>query len=337
MKRLPRLGRGLLTLYVALALGWLVAWRRWGDRNGLLYLVNSLAFWILGSGWLAGGLLSRSRPWLGLLISETFLFFWIRRYFWMFVRRLPEPRREAGADPVVRILSANLLKKNRDFSPIIAYLQSDPVDVAVFQEMSDATGRRMGEALRARYPYRYWLSHTKARMGLGVFSRIPITVEDHRSVGLSGPFALRLRVHHGDRAFILYNLHLISPMYDHPRLDWDRLLLIRRHQIRRILDDARTQARPVVLMGDWNATEGSDVHAQARADFRDAWAAAGRGPGWTWPHNLEPHMSLAMRPFLRLDHVFCSRELEIVEVQVVKLESGSDHSPMRFSVRIPSV
>ena len=107
--------------------------------------------------------------------------------------------------------------------------------------------------------------------------------------------------------------------------------------MRCLLEDAQAQDSPVLLMGDWNTTEGSDIYKQVSAIFQDGWALAGLGPGWTWPHNLEPYFRLKARPMLRLDHSFCSHDLEVLAAQVLPVKGGSDHSPLLLTLRLPAV
>lgn len=338
MALLRHLYHGLLSAYLVLALVWFILWKTLGDRNGILYLLHSLAFWILGGAWLASWLrFARSAPWLAFLLNDILGLVWLRHYAWMLWRRLPDPRPHART-PVLRILSANLLKKNRDLRGMCRYLQQQPVDIAVLQEVTADAIATLCTPLRNRFPHQYWTAHPLSRMGLGVLSRHPLVLEGRWSLPLGGPFGLRLRVVRPDQDLILYNVHLISPLYVQADRNLDQLLVQRNHQSRQLLDDAREargHGESVVLMGDWNTTEGSEIHRQARRLFRDGWATAGIGPGWTWPHNLEPHMSMPARPFLRLDHAFCSHDIEVVQAQVVQ-PMGSDHSPLLLSIRLPA-
>ena len=329
-----RLYRGALSVYLALAIAWCATWKIVGDRNGALYLLNSLACWLLGGAWLASWLrFARSAPWLAVALSEIFGWIWLRHYHWMFWRRLPDPE---GRAPAIRVLSANLLRKNRDFTALARVLRQQPVDVAAFQEVNRTSVTQIFAPLRDAYPFQYWISNTKSDMGLGVMARRPITLERRWALNLGGTYGLRFRLHLEDRTLLLYNMHLLSPLYNLKAADIDRLLTYRNHQMARILEDAQAQREPVLLIGDWNTTEGSDIYRTARNLFQDCWAEAGRGPGWTWPHNLEPHGPWRFWPCLRLDHAFCSRELEVTEARVLSQPMGSDHSPLLLTLRLPA-
>ncbi len=333
---LQRCYRHLLSLWLILALTWLALWKTLGDRNGWLYLLNSLAFWILGSAWLSVWLRFGFRaPWWVLLLNKGLGLIWFRHYAWMFMRRLPSPRGDAGPAPELQVLSANLLKKIRTVKPLIRYVQTHEPDVVLCQEVTRHAVDELEEHLPDQYPYRYWMADPLSQLGLGVFSRLPLVLEDRWSTGLTGPFALRLRVRVAGQVLVLYNVHLLSPLFDGNGADGNLLLVMRNRQVQDILADANARSEPVLMMGDWNTTEASDIYQTIRRQFRDCWAEAGLGPGWTWPHNLEPHSRLGARPFLRLDHAFCSSELEITEAQVVTQPMGSDHSPVVYTVRLP--
>ena len=40
---------------------------------------------------------------------------------------------------------------------------------------------------------------------------------------------------------------------------------------------------------------------------------------------------------LRLDHSFCSHDLEVLAAQVLPVKGGSDHSPLLLTLRLPAV
>lgn len=73
---------------------------------------------------------------------------------------------------------------------------------------------------------------------------------------------------------------------------------------------------PGLLMGDFNTQpDGSPLSVVARAGLRDAWAAAGSGPGYTMP---------SREPRVRIDYIFVTAEIDIRSVRVVPTDA-SDH------------
>lgn len=333
---LRRAANWLLGLWIIAAAIWAVIWKLLGDRNGNLYLVNSFALWILGSAWLASWLRTiLGGSWWSLPLGEGLGVLFLRHYAWLISRREPASDRSDSASRELRVVTANLLKKSRDLTSTAQAFRTHQVDVAVLQEVTSDAFESLRRPLQTSHPWSYWISNPQARLGLGVVSRWPVAVEQQWSVGITGPYCLRLRLLVDGESLLVYNMHLVSPLYDHPRMSADRSLAIRTHQMDTVLEDALAQDDPILLMGDWNATEGSDIYRRVRALFVDVWAEYGQGPGWTWPHNLEPHIGWPFRPCLRLDHAFCSRELDLGQPQVLDIDAESDHSPVLVPLHWP--
>lgn len=89
--------------------------------------------------------------------------------------------------------------------------------------------------------------------------------------------------------------------------------------VRRFIDEARVEGKPVIVAGDLNDWCGSDcLNVLMRNDLKDAWWEGGCGFGWTY---FGWHMRL------RLDHILYSDDLELVDVKVVDSDL-SDHKPL---------
>lgn len=85
---------------------------------------------------------------------------------------------------------------------------------------------------------------------------------------------------------------------------------------------------PVVLLGDFNAVRRSRVYRMAADRLKDAQAAVGGRPRRTFP---------ARMPLLRIDHVFCSPCIEVLDVHVPRsllARVASDHLPLVVDFRV---
>ena len=85
---------------------------------------------------------------------------------------------------------------------------------------------------------------------------------------------------------------------------------------------------PVLLMGDFNDSPISVVHRRLRRHFVDAYSAAGKRWG--------PTFKLGPIP-LRLDHIYCSRNIRVLECRVRHDEvtrAASDHRPVIASLEL---
>ena len=130
----------------------------------------------------------------------------------------------------------------------------------------------------------------------------------------------------------LYSVHLRTPrqgLYAARReaLDgvdeWERNIDDRMAQARDLAASIRTATRPVILGGDFNASESSlVVRALLETGVRDAFSAAGFGFGYTYGHAARPGFS-----FLRIDHVFVSRDIGVADCDAGGRE-GSEHRPV---------
>lgn len=89
--------------------------------------------------------------------------------------------------------------------------------------------------------------------------------------------------------------------------------------VRRFVEEAQTQRKPVIIAGDLNDWCGSDcLNTLMGDDLKDAWWEGGNGFGWTY---FGWHLRL------RLDHILYSDKLELVDVKVIDSDL-SDHKPL---------
>ncbi len=110
----------------------------------------------------------------------------------------------------------------------------------------------------------------------------------------------------------------------------------RRYQRRRMLSDAILLSEelhhPVVLMGDFNDRPLPVVHTELRQHFVDAFRTTGKRRGATFRYG-------PLR--LRLDHIYVSREIRVVECGVSRRGAAgvaSDHRPLfaEIEMRTPA-
>ncbi|GFO65986.1 endonuclease/exonuclease/phosphatase family protein [Geomonas paludis] len=89
-------------------------------------------------------------------------------------------------------------------------------------------------------------------------------------------------------------------------------------------------SHPVVLCGDFNAMAGSPVYRLLTRQLHDVQRGLkGRLPRGTWPSQL---------PFMRIDHMFVSRELKVRQVWVPRTpltRVASDHLPLVVTLELP--
>lgn len=81
----------------------------------------------------------------------------------------------------------------------------------------------------------------------------------------------------------------------------------------------------VIVCGDFNDSPISPTRRKLTRELTDVYTAVGRGPGWTYrQHGIN----------VRIDHIFCSPDLEPVSVSIDRNTTFSDHFPMTATLRM---
>jgi endonuclease/exonuclease/phosphatase (EEP) superfamily protein YafD len=89
-----------------------------------------------------------------------------------------------------------------------------------------------------------------------------------------------------------------------------------------------SQKGPVLIVGDFNATEHSLVYKQLKdSGLRSAHDDRGRGYAMTWPNGTLPI------PPIRIDQAFLSPDVECLDIRE-GVGEGSDHKPLIVDVRL---
>ena len=132
-------------------------------------------------------------------------------------------------------------------------------------------------------------------------------------------FELRTVHFESPRAGLLAARHEGAGGVDAWRANLDERLL----QSRALTASLADAKRPLIVAGDLNAAESSDVVGQLLgAGLRDAFSAGGSGYGYTYGHTLRPRFS-----FLRIDHILVSPQVT-VHGAFIGTADASDHRPV---------
>jgi endonuclease/exonuclease/phosphatase family metal-dependent hydrolase len=112
--------------------------------------------------------------------------------------------------------------------------------------------------------------------------------------------------------------------------DWQRNYADRLLQAHALAHDLPDRPRPLVVAGDFNAVDASPVMHMVRASgLRDAFAAAGRG--WGFTHG---HAERSIGSFLRIDHILVSPDLGVAD-SFVGGSRASAHRPVIADLILP--
>jgi endonuclease/exonuclease/phosphatase family metal-dependent hydrolase len=155
-------------------------------------------------------------------------------------------------------------------------------------------------------------SQDRIQYGTAILSRFPITDWEntylYNTPGQEQRGLLHAAIDVRGRNFDFYCTHLAASSQT------DRI-----QQAQQIVDLIEDDD-PAVLVGDFNATPDAPEIGTLRAAYTDAWSAAGRGDGSTYP---------AEDPSKRIDMIFGSRDVQPVRTRVVHSDPvASDHLPL---------
>jgi len=229
---------------------------------------------------------------------------------------LAKPRAESCNGPTLTVATANVRYSNQDHGRFLAWLDAEPADLVVVQEVTAAWAHDL--AARRGYRYRHVLTREDP-YGIAILSRWPLEAVSLVDLAGDGRPSLGAVVAVDGRRLQVYGLHTHWPITPSLARARDEAL----HVAAALARDATL---PVVLLGDLNLTPYSPPFDRLLGDsgLRDVM----QGQGWqpTWRAGFWP---LA----LRIDHVLVSSDL-CVEDATVGPAVGSDHRPVLARLRL---
>ena len=219
------------------------------------------------------------------------------------------------AGPVFTVATANVQYSNTRPEAFRAWLETQPADFLVIQEVTEAWAKELES--QTTYPYRH-LVPREDPYGLALLSRRPlesVTLVDLAGDGLPSLAGI---VDAGGQRIRFLGLHTHWPLTP-------ALAAARDEALQGAAQLASAADLPVVLLGDLNLTPYSPGFDRLldQAGLRDAMQGRGWRPTWLagfWP--------LA----LRIDHVLVSSGL-CVEHAGVGPSIGADHRPVVARLR----
>jgi endonuclease/exonuclease/phosphatase (EEP) superfamily protein YafD len=243
-------------------------------------------------------------------------------------------RVHAGRDTVpMTVLTYNLHSEREALTPMADVIGNANADVVALQELSPEAARAFVEAYGERYPYRalHPAPFHNVR-GQGVLSRYPI-LEDSYWVADLGQQRVVLDV--GGTRVTLYNVH--PP---HPFVATEKGMRVDVRRRSGVTDDilrrAASDTAPVILAGDFNMTDQTEVYAHVAAWYRDTYREVGWGLGFTFPEPLDSGLRSLVPPLARIDYIFHDETVLSLAARVWPTSGGSDHHPVWVQLAIPS-
>jgi vancomycin resistance protein VanJ len=224
----------------------------------------------------------------------------------------------SGAIPIT-VMTWNIASWSGRFDEKIALMIESGAAVIALQEVNPDLAASSAAALAEAYPYQALHPDPATVRGTALFSRHPI-VEDEYFTTRNG--IQRSVIEVGQQRVVIYNVHVAYPL---SRTGFNA----RREEVDWLLRMADSETAPVLLLGDFNLTDRSDPYKTITAQFEDAFAVAGTGPGFTFAAGYVPGIGVPLPgwigPLMRIDYIFYDSAFEITRAIVAGDSLGADH------------
>ncbi|MGA7826391.1 MAG: endonuclease/exonuclease/phosphatase family protein [Geobacteraceae bacterium] len=247
-------------------------------------------------------------------------------------------RPEMSGTTAIRIMTCNAKYGKRDVTPLIDDMIRYKPEVVVLQDMLKPLSGPLENFFREWHVY----SHGQ----YVIASRFPLFEPERLKISFPGEkhSCLRFRVHIGGSIVTFYNVHLKTPregLNAFRRIKrrptylpkaisrFENNVEARLIQARTLIKYLRQEQGPVIVAGDLNSPDASQVCAMLRdANFHDAFDEGGKGYGYTYGHFLLQHRIPWIHvSWMRIDHIFMSPQLNSVHCWT-GTDKASDHRPV---------
>jgi endonuclease/exonuclease/phosphatase family metal-dependent hydrolase len=254
------------------------------------------------------------------------------------------PAAAVKSDTRVRVLSFNAWLDRNELETaraerVAAMIRAEKPDIIVFQEINQRNLTVVRDQLDGIYDDAPINMLGNGKYGFAVISRFGLELVDDTDEPTrvmrvvantpSGPVAV-WNVH-AYRENLLGNDSLLA----YPDGSYHRPLT---EQSLWLVERAAQEEMPVVIAGDFNMPTFSPAYRVMSAPLTDVHSVAGEGIGFTFPANANhvryqdvAGFSVPLSspvPLSRIDHIFVSREINVLSSRVLADAAGSDHSPI---------
>ena len=212
----------------------------------------------------------------------------------------------------------------QETSGIVEIIYQEELDILLLQELHPAAAESLLEELQKLYP-RQGVDVVNQvgpvdQGGIGfnqaIFSRFPVK---HVSAEFGKGRAQKVVIETPMASIAVWNVHPLPPFLFPP--EWhDR-------QISGLATDIAATTGPLIVGGDFNATDQSMTYQVISRHLQNAYQEAGQGLGLGYPAPPYTVMDLPLPkgPLWRIDHIFYSQDFTAHSARTVTNGGGSDH------------
>jgi vancomycin resistance protein VanJ len=318
----------LLPLKIGRALFWTGLWLfglslwvwyplRWwpGDDLRLVQLLNYFMPWLLVGLIPSIGVAALARRFRLLLTLAIPTLIIVLSYAPLF---LPRPRIVAASNTPLKVMSYNVLVINRNIPAMAAVIRQQQPDILLLQELSPHMGRALQDSLADLYPGQGFYFAQDFDTSQAILSRYPLSpVENPLQEGR----AQQVRIQTPGGPVQVWNVHLSQPRR------WQR----HTRQVEALVQAASNVEEPLILGGDFNTTDQSEMYHYLNEHLRNAHWEAGWGFGFTFPASdltIRRRTIPVPTPLIRIDHLFHNDRFFVKKAGTLPVSGGSDHLPV---------
>lgn len=225
---------------------------------------------------------------------------------------IPQPTdARVPAGTPIRVLLANVLTSNQQYSKIISLVEKNSPDIAVFLEVNEVWAKQL-EAIKDILPYSL-VYPREDNFGIALYSKVALKNPIYESFADEDVISLL--------ADVSLSNQVISIVATHPLPPTNQEYFSRRNiQLEKISQYVQQLKTPHLVVGDLNATMWSPYYKQFIQQSGLHNTRAGFGILPTWP---------AQSPllYIPLDHCLVSSEIKVIDTKTLE-NIGSDHLPL---------
>jgi len=243
---------------------------------------------------------------------------WIVPYFLPSSNARDNPTNVAAS--TIKIMSANVLTSNDQYSDFIQTVRQHDPDIAIVIEVNQRWKQEIEDELLSEYPHQMIIPK-EHNFGIGIISKLPfssveqIIAEDTELISLDARFSGP-----SQRPFRLIATHPFPPLSQHCFLTRSQQLI----ELAQKFDSAEDN----IITGDFNLTPWSPVFSEvlAAGKLKDSRVGFGVAPTWYAIPNFLGS--------LQIDHLLTSHSLTTIDHEVSE-NYGSDHRAIIVEILQP--
>lgn len=239
------------------------------------------------------------------------------------------PNRQTVPPPnslFLKVMSFNL-HYIKETSGVVEIVRQEEPDILLIQELHPDAVESLFDELQNLY----------AKQGLDVVDQVNTVIQTE--IGFNQAILSRYPVKHISADFdkgrvqkviietpsgsiAVWNVHPLPPFLFPP--EWHD------HQISHLSADIAAMKGPLIVGGDFNATDQSITYQAISQYLLNAYQEAGQGLGFSYPAPPYTFMDLPLPkgPLWRIDHIFYSQDFIANNARIVTNGGGSDHFPI---------